>query len=270
MSLLLAILLQVGPAPGPLDKPASTLPRELRDRAARRPVPPTLAELPAPLPCPEDIAGAEARVASARGLALAAANHCLGKALAASERWGEAESAFLAALSATPAAHGTVRARLGAMAGNAALAAGARERALGLFDAALQSAKGDAALAGSVELDRARVLVALKRLDEAAAALAAARAALPGSAEAWLLSATLSRRQGRLDEAQTQIEKAAALLPQDPETGLEAGVIAMLSGREDAARKAWQSVVSLAPQSAAAETARSYLAQIGDSANTAP
>jgi len=270
MSLLLAMLLQVGPAPGALDKPASPLPRELRERPARREPPPPIAELPAPLPCPEDIAGAESRVASARGLALAAANHCLGKALAASERWGEAESAFLAALAATPAAHATVRGRLGAMAGNAALAAGANERALGLFDAALLAASGDSPLAGAIQLDRARALVTLKRNDEAAAALAAARTALPANAEAWLLSATLSRRQSRLEEAQGQIEKAAALLPQDPEIGLEAGVIAMLAGREDAARKSWQSVLAAAPQGAAAETARGYLAQIGESATKAP
>lgn len=270
MSLLLALLLQVGPAPGALDKPASPLPRELRDRTVRQEKPAAVTELPTALPCPEDVAGAESRVASARGLALAAANHCLGKALAASERWGEAESAFLAALAATPEANGTVRGRLGAMAGNAALAAGATERALGLFDNALKAAGGDAPLAGSIQLDRARALVALKRTEEAASALAAARTALPASAEAWLLSATLSRREGRLDEAQSQIEQAATLVPQDPEIGLEAGVITMLAGREDAARKSWQSVLATAPDSAAAQTARGYLAQIGESATKAP
>ena len=46
--------------------------------------------------------------------------------------------------------------------------------------------------------------------------------------------------------------------------GLEAGVIAMLDGREPAARKAWQSVMLVAPGSKAAETAKAYLAQLGD------
>jgi len=270
MSLLLALLLQVGPAPGPLDKPASPLPRELRERRERptQSTPPP--DLSTPLPCPEDVAGAESRVASARGLALAAANHCLGKAFATAGRWGEAESAFLAAMAATPEKHGAVRGRLGAMAGNAALAAGAIERALGLFDQALTATGNDAPLAGAIQLDRARALVALKRMDDAATALAAARTALPANAEAWLLSATLARRQNRLDEAQSQIEQAAALLPLDPEIGLEAGVIAMLAGREEAARKSWQSVLAAAPDSAAAETARGYLAQIGESVTKAP
>ena len=111
-------------------------------------------------------------------------------------------------------------------------------------------------------MDRARALVALGRLDEAAAALAEARAADPGDAQVWLLSATLSRRTGKLAEAQSQIETAANLLPVDTEIGLEAGRIAILAGQEEAARKSWQSVVEAAPESPAADTARSYLAQL--------
>jgi hypothetical protein len=55
----------------------------------------------------------------------------------------------------------------------------------------------------------------------------------------------------------------AKLARLDPEVGLEAGVIAMLDGREAAARKAWESVRLVAPASAAAETAKSYLGQLG-------
>ena len=104
---------------------------------------------------------------------------------------------------------------------------------------------------------RLRALVALTRADEAAAALTEARLASPKNPEAWLLSATLSRRQGKLAEAQAQIQQAADLLPIDPAIGLEAGVIAVLSGRDEAARKSWQSVIAAAPDSAAAVTARS-------------
>ena len=124
-------------------------------------------------------------------------------------------------------------------------------------------AAGDKQLAGDIQVDRSRALVALNREDEAGMALDEARSASPRNAEGWLLSATLDRRKGNLVEAQAKIEQAALLAPSDPEIGLEAGVIAMLSGREDAARRSWQSVQTIAPDTPAAETATSYLAQLG-------
>lgn len=197
----------------------------------------------------------------------AEANLCLGLAQSRLGDWSEAEAAFLAGRDAA-GANRMLRARLGAMAGNAALAAGANDRALAALDGARADAAGvaDAGLSAGIAIDRARALVALKRPDEADPALAEARTAAPDNAEAWLLSATLSRRQGRLAEAQERILRAAELLPVDPAIGLEAGVIAMLSGHEDAARKSWQSVVTAAPESTEAETAKGYLAQLGPAA----
>ena len=78
------------------------------------------------------------------------------------------------------------------------------------------------------------------------------------------------RRLDRLGEAQTAIERAALLAPGNPDIGLEAGVIAVLAGREDAARQSWQSVLELAPDTPAAATAKDYLAQLGDAADTGP
>jgi Flp pilus assembly protein TadD len=115
-----------------------------------------------------------------------------------------------------------------------------------------------------VEADRARALVMLAREGEAEAVLAAARTFDAQNALAWLLSATLARRLGKLEEAQGFIETAAALSPNYPEVGLEAGVIAMLKGREAAAAASWRSIVALEPGSAAAETARGYLAQLAE------
>jgi len=194
----------------------------------------------------------------------AEAELCLGLAQSRLGDWGAAEQAFLAGREAAGADR-MLRARLGAMAGNAALAAGADDRALPALDGAKADAAGlaDPALTTGIALDRARALVGLKRLDEAGAALAEARTASPDNAEAWLLSATLSRRQGNLVAAQEQIVRAAELLPIDPAIGLEAGVIAVLAGHEEAARKSWQSVVAAAPDSAEAETARGYIAQLG-------
>jgi len=193
----------------------------------------------------------------------AQANLCLGSALSLRGEWAQAEQAFMAGRDA--ASEPILRAQLGGMAGNAVLAQGAPDRALPLLDAAQVDARiaGKGLLTGGIAVDRARALVALNRATEAAEALAQARAAAPDDAQVWLLSATLSRRQGDLPQAQVQIENAARLDPEDPDTGVEAGVIAMLASHEDAARKSWQSVVQTAPGTEPAQRAAAYLAQIG-------
>ena len=199
------------------------------------------------------------------------AQMCLGLARSRLEQWDEAQSAFLAGRDLAGADR-LMRVRLGAMAGNAALAAAAPDRALTTLDAARAEVKGLAspALEARIALDRARALVALKRDAEAQDALADARTAAPANAEAWLLSATLSRRLGNLAEAQARIERAAALLPVDPAIGLEAGVIAVLTGRDEAARKSWQSVLAAAPDSPEAATAKTYIAQLAPAKPAAP
>ncbi len=279
MSFLLALLVQVGPFASSAEKPVSPLPPEILQRRpppGKQPAPKVTPEAEPPGQIdsclaearsnpPAAIDAAEAWRDAAGPGRKAEANRCLGTALGNLDRWEEAETAFLAARDGTPAEAHASRARLGAMAGNAALAAGATDRALAALDTAHGEALAgsDTGLAGDIQLDRARALVALKREGEAAMALDEARTASPQNPEAWLLSATLSRRMGKLAEAQTQIVEAARLLPVDPEIGLEAGVIAVLSGHEDAARKSWQSVLAVAPQSPAATTARSYLEQLG-------
>lgn len=190
-------------------------------------------------------------------------HQCLGVAYTRLLRWQAAEEAFLLAHDLALESDHALRARLAAMAGNAAIAQEQNIGALADFDIALADAEkaGDAGLAGDIQVDRARALVALGRIGEADEALAAARRDSPQNPEAWLLSATLSRRLEQFDRAQAQIETAAALDPQNPAVGLEAGVIAILSGREEAAVKSWRSVIEQAPESSEAEAARSYLEQ---------
>ncbi|MFA7604473.1 MAG: hypothetical protein WCY29_15850 [Novosphingobium sp.] len=273
MSLVLALLAaQVGPLVMPGAAPP--LPHQTQIEARRPPrrakAPPSAAASPsrqqACLDLAErapDAAEADARswLAGAQGAEKALAGECLGVALGRRDQWQAAEAAFLAARDA--ATDQMQRARLGAMAGNAALAASDAPASLAALDAARAEAAGDPALAGGIAADRARALVALKRNDEAATALAEARELAPGNAQAWLLSATLSRRMDKLADAQAQIEKAAALQPADPGIGLEAGVIAVLAGHDEAARRSWQSVVAAAPDSDEAATANGYLAQLG-------
>lgn len=203
-------------------------------------------------------------LSDAKGTQRADAHLCLGYAYSQSQAWGMAEQAFLAGRDEATD-NVLTRARLGDMAANAALADGGAVRALAALDRAATDAKavGDAVLTSAIASDRARALVALKRNDDAAAALTEARTATPTDAGVWLLSATLSRRMGKLAQAQSQIESAAKLNPLDPEIGLEAGVIAMLGGHEDAARRSWQSVVKASPQSDAGHQATAYLDQIG-------
>lgn len=273
LSILVPLLLQVGPGGGlpqaPLQIPrkkseAVARPKNDAHKAARDPLKECLG-LAVTRPA-DAIEVAESWLAKAKtAQERAGANQCHALALTGIGDWTEASPLFLAAREDTPAMQADERAHLAALAGNASLAAKDPAGALTALELAREdSAQGsDSKLRSAIEVDRASALVALNRAGEAATALADARNADPANAEAWLLSATLSRRLGDLSAAQVQIEKAAALLPVDPEIGLEAGVIAMLLGHEEAARKSWQSVINAAPGSDAAKTAQGYIDQLG-------
>jgi tetratricopeptide (TPR) repeat protein len=284
VSLLLALLLQVGPDPMGGAMPSDDLvrdrpPREnvvradAQEQTEQQILNPTSAWLQS---CLDQIGAdparahtmAQIRRSQTTGTDRVLANHCLGTAASALGLWDDARSAFLNARAETPADEIRARARFGMMAGNAALASGDAAGALGL----LGEAEGEARTAGSAPLqalaaiDRARALVALGRGEEALAALETATSLAPESAEGWLLKATLLRRLERLEPAQTAIETAARLAPTNPDIGLEAGVIAVLGGRDAAARQSWQSVIELQPESLAAGAAKSYLEQLGPAA----
>lgn len=282
-------LLLAQAAPFDLNNPyASALPREIVEKKAdadrkRREQEAMEVALPSSRPAvgclnsvdkdPERSAQlARDAMADAIGRERVRAGLCLGVALSDLGRWGQAREAFVTARDAAGEDDHASRARLGAMAGNAALAEGEPGQALGLLAPAASEAKqaGDTELTASIALDRARALVAVKQPGEAAAALAQAREAEPDNAQAWLLSATLSRRQNKLIEAQAQIEKAAQLSPRDPEIGLEAGVIAVLAGNDGAARHSWRSVLEMAPDSPAAATAKQYISQLGPESTAKP
>lgn len=281
MSLLLALLLQVGPDPagGAIANDDLVRDRPPRpDRSAlteQETLDPTSAWLQT---CLDQLAVdparahtmAQIRRGDTSGAERVLANHCLGTAASELGLWEDARSAFLAAHDETPEGEPRARARFAALAGNAALAGGDAQGALAL----LTQAEADSRAAGSTPLeaiaaiDRARALVSLERGEEGLAALDAATRLAPENAEGWLLKATLLRRLDRLGLAQKAIEAAAKLTPTNPEVGLEAGVIAILAGRDEAARASWQSVLDLQPESLAAATAKDYLAQLGPPAET--
>lgn len=200
------------------------------------------------------------------GTDLSYALQCQGQALVFLLRWRAAADAFLAARDARPAEAHAPRARLGTMAGNALFAAGDHGSALNLLDTARTDAiaSGDGTLAGGIDVDRARPLVALGRDSEAEYALQQARQSAPQNPEAWLLSATLARRQGRLAQAESWIGTALALDPANGEMLLESGLIFALLGRDGRARENWRALIALSPDSQNAATARDYLRQLDD------
>ncbi|MGN3974546.1 tetratricopeptide repeat protein [Tsuneonella sp. SYSU-LHT278] len=272
LELLLPVaLMQVGIAP--TASPVTAVPPELQDRPPREAVrtAPMLdrsasrAAIDLCLDTARSDPGkarafAEEWVARTDGLQRATGRHCLGVAAGNQGDWAAAAAAFLAARD--EADDTGFRARMGALAGSAMLADARFADALSALDTAREAAAGDAVLVGAVALDRGAALVALGREGEAATALSEARAMVPGDAQAWLLSATLARRQGDLMAAQQHIERAALIEPRDPAIGLEAGVIAALGGRDDAARQSFASVVAAFPGSPQAAAANTYLAQL--------
>lgn len=268
-SVALAVL-QVGPFPGQGGMPE--VPEELRDRPPRSEAveQPPLTEL---ANCLRQASANPAlaldtaqrwREDAQTQLEMAQSAHCLGLALVQSNRMAEAREAFELAAAEAPADNRTYSARLAAMAGNAAMAQGDVEAALPLLDQAgeMALAAEDNELGADLRVDLARVLVRLNRAEDAALALAEAREADPLDPQAWLLSATLSRRLERLGEAQNQIERAATLAPRDAQVGLEAGVIAAMSGRVPDARASFHSVIDVAPDSPEAGRAKTYLEQL--------
>lgn len=270
---LAILLMQVGINPSVGGMPG--VPEELRDRPPReqtQPVTPAPQESRLALCLREASAMPQSALDTAQAwreqavtdLDLAQSAHCLGLALVGLGRYDEAQQVFELASGEAPSDTLSYSARLAAMAGNAAMAADNAEAALPLLDVAGGKALAaqDMPLAASLRVDLARVLVRLDRTDDAVAALKEAREADGDNAQAWLLSATLSRRLERLGEAQTQVERAALLAPRDPAVGLEAGVIAAMAGRDADARASFEFVLQVAPDSPQAERARTYLTRL--------
>ena len=274
-SILALALMQVGPNPSVDAFPGT--PEELRDRPPRE-KPVVSVSLPAErqqqfadcLAQARDDASAALdtahawRISANNDLDLVRSSHCLGLALVTLERFDEARQIFEVASAEAPEEFGAYRARLLAMAGNAALSDGKPAVAEPLFATAIERAlsAGNAELASDLSADRAGALAMGERFDDAVEAMRMAREHNPASERAWLMSAMLMRRLERYGEAQEMIEEAATLNPRNPAVGLEGGIIAALSGREEDARRSFESVLIVAPGSEWANRATAYLEQL--------
>ncbi len=199
------------------------------------------------------------------------ARDCMGFAYTRAERWAPAIVAFeQAAEEAEREGEVAQSARLWAQAGNAALASEDAAKARQDFDAALARGMPDGLEKGEVHLDRARALVALGDADAARESIDFALAQAPQDPLAWLLSATLARRQGEMRLAQAHIARSVQLSPDDASVALEEGNIAILTDHEDIARAAWQRAVKIAPEAAAGKAAADNLSRLPASAASAP
>lgn len=187
---------------------------------------------------------------------------CLGLAYAALARWAPAAVAFEQAAQEADIAKDGRSAALWVQAGNARLAGGEAKAAKLAFDAALARGTLAGMDRGEALLDRARALVALNDPAAARADLDKALELAPEDPLAWLLSATLARRQNQLDRAAKDIAEAAKRSPDDASVALEAGTIAMRQGAPGAARVAWEAAIKAQPGSAAALAAAENLKQL--------
>lgn len=188
------------------------------------------------------------------------ARHCLALAYAKQGNYARAATALAETAGAAEAEADPNVAELWAQAGNAALLAGQPQLALGYFGSGIAASGMRPAHAVPLLIDRARAAVELHHDPEARTDLERATRLDPVSAQAWLLRATLARRDHDLPSAERFILQAGTIAPGDADIGLEAGNIAAAQGKLDLARAAWTAVTKGAPGSAAAEAAAGSLA----------
>jgi tetratricopeptide (TPR) repeat protein len=198
------------------------------------------------------------------------ARQCTGLAYAALNRWQSAAIAFEQAAKASEADGDGRSARLWVLAGNAALAGNDAVKARGYFDSALASGILKGGEAGEAHLDRARARYAVGDGKAARLDLDAALKLVPADPLAWLLSATLARKDGDLKRAQTDIIEATKRAPDDASVANEAGNIAMMSGAEEEARASWTEAVKIKADSPAGKAAAAALAQLPPKSGAAP
>jgi tetratricopeptide (TPR) repeat protein len=187
--------------------------------------------------------------------------HCLGLAFVADERWAPAALTFEQAAQDAEAARDGRAALLWSQAGNAALAAEDPTKARASLDRALAIPALPIGMAGEAWLDRGRADVALNDSAQARIDIDKALAIVPQDPFAWLLSATLARRQNDLPRAAADIAKAIEKAPQDPTVALEEGNIAAAADRIDDAKRAWTRAAQLAPGEPDGKAAAAALAQ---------
>ena len=187
------------------------------------------------------------------------ARQCLGLAFVAAERWEPAALTFEAAAKNAEIQRDGRAATLWTQAANASLAGDDPEKARDAIDRALALPTLADPMRGEAWIDRARADVALNDLPTGRYDLDHALQLVPQDPFAWLLSATLARRQKDLARAEKDIAEAVRLAADDPSVALEQGNIAFAGGKPDTARDAWTRAAQLGPDTPEGRAAKEAL-----------
>lgn len=206
-------------------------------------------------------AAVEQADAWARARANVPSRHCLGLAFVATERWEPASLTFEQAARDAEAQRDGRAALLWSQAGNAAIAGDDPAKGRGFLDRALALPSLSPAMQGEAWLDRARADVALDDAKQARIDLDKGLALVPQDPFAWLLSATLARRDKDLVRATKDIAVAVKSAPDDSSVALEQGNIAAAAGDIELAKRAWTRAAQLAPGEPSGKAAAAALAQ---------
>ncbi len=198
------------------------------------------------------------------------ARQCAGLAYAQEGDFAAAASEFEAAARAAEAARDKRAANYWAQAGNAQLAAGNVPKARAALGTALVAGTLEGFALGEAQLDHARVLVAAGDPEAARRDIDLALTHVADDPLAWLLSATLARRQGNLARAKMDIAEALKRSADDASVQLEAGNIAAAGQDETGARTAWAAAARLGPDTPAGRNAAAALKQFGDTPAAPP
>lgn len=192
------------------------------------------------------------------------ARHCQGLAQLQQERFAEAAATLAAAARAAESEQSPFAPDFWGQAGNAAVLAGDDKTALTYFTTAIAQIGSLAPERAAVfHVDRARILTETGNLPGAREDLDKALSLDDGSAESWLLSAALARRQGDMGRAVREIARASEMDDTNPDIMLEQGNIAAANGDVETAGKVWEQVSRAAPQSVAAKLAQKQLQESG-------
>ncbi|MES3057242.1 hypothetical protein O6V14_16535 [Sphingomonas faeni] len=197
------------------------------------------------------------------------ARECAGIAFAAEKNWPSAAGEFEDAAREAQIAKDTRSGNYWAQAGNAWLAAAQPAKARTALDSALTAGTLTGLPLGEAQLDHARALVATGDLESARTDIDLALTNAADDPLAWLLSATLARREGNPVRAKKDIGEALKRSADDASVQLEAGNIAAMAGDETAAREAWGQAARLAPDTPVGRSAVTALRQF-DTGGTAP
>lgn len=183
-----------------------------------------------------------------------AAEHCIGAALFALERYEQA-AVRLEALARTAVIETPLKARILAQSARAWFLMNDLDRADDVISAAVKISPREAAL----YVDRAEYAAAAGRLRSAVDDLDHALTLNPAQADALAFRAAALRRTGSLRHARRDAEAALSLAPAHTAALLERGMIARLEGDDGGARRDWLRLLELEPEGPAADMARRNL-----------